>query len=402
MVSNLIPFSKQYLQLNQALPFGLRDASGHLLLAAGARIDRAERLAELQAADLYADEVESTEWRRRLALKMDEMIRANESLGRIVNARPDAERERAVSRKLNFGEQWTDIWSTLDGVLRDLGPQAAWQPRLGAVRARAHEVLDRRADASLYHLIFSGGHSTEHYSSRHALLCLAIVREAALLLEWHEDLVTRLELAVLTMNVSMRKLQDMLAAHSPVMTPAMRAQIDSHAQRSAEMLAEAGVTDAQWLQIVRLHHDDSRAALPLAALDDAERAARLIRRVDVFAAKLSRRATRVPMSPVQAAREACLGSGGVPDEIGSALLKAVGLFPPGSFVELANGEVAIVLARGRRANLPIVAALVAPSGTPLGVPALRDTTDRRYAVKGAVKPASVKVLPPHELLLAMR
>ncbi|MBI3367553.1 MAG: hypothetical protein HY021_03600, partial [Burkholderiales bacterium] len=100
MVSNLIPFSKQYLQLNEALPFGLRGASGQLLLAAGARIERTERLAELQSAELFADETESTEWRRRLALKMDEMLRANESLGRIVAARPDAECERAVGRKL--------------------------------------------------------------------------------------------------------------------------------------------------------------------------------------------------------------------------------------------------------------------------------------------------------------
>ena len=39
---------------------------------------------------------------------------------------------------------------------------------------------------------------------------------------------------------------------------------------------------------------------------------------------------------------------------------------------------------------------------PLGEPALRDTLDRRYAVKGAVPPASVRVRPPHERLLAMR
>ena len=42
---------------------------------------------------------------------------------------------------------------------------------------------------------------------------------------------------------------------------------------------------------------------------------------------------------MQAAREACLGPTGVPDEIGGALLKAVGLYPPGSFVELACGEI---------------------------------------------------------------
>lgn len=132
----------------------------------------------------------------------------------------------------------------------------------------------------------------------------------------------------------------------------------------------------------KLHHDASAHAVPLAQLSPAQQAARLLLRVDVFTAKLSRRATRRPTTPVQAAREACLGANGMPDEIGAALLKAVGLYPPGSFVELASNEVGIVIGRGRRANLPVVAGLVSASGAPMGTPALRDTLDKRYAVNG--------------------
>ena len=49
---NLVPFSKQYLRLNEALPFGLRDAAGRLLLAAGSRVDNSDRLEELRNSDL--------------------------------------------------------------------------------------------------------------------------------------------------------------------------------------------------------------------------------------------------------------------------------------------------------------------------------------------------------------
>jgi hypothetical protein len=38
----------------------------------------------------------------------------------------------------------------------------------------------------------------------------------------------------------------------------------------------------------------------------------------------------------------------------------------------------------------------------LGEPALRDTLEQRYGVKGAVASTKVKVRPPHERLLAMR
>jgi len=63
--------------------------------------------------------------------------------------------------------------------------------------------------------------------------------------------------------------------------------------------------------------------------------------------------------------------------------------------------VGIVVARGRRANLPQVAALVSPSGNVYSEPMLRDTLDRRHAVKAAVAPERVKVRLVHEKLLAL-
>ena len=108
------------------------------------------------------------------------------------------------------------------------------------------------------------------------------------------------------------------------------------------------------------------------------------------------------MSPVQAAREACLGPNGTPDEIGAALLKAVGLYPPGSFVELVNGEICIVVARGPRANLPVVAVLIGADGVHRGNAAQRDTNDRRFAVKRAVSAATVRITPPHDVVMARR
>jgi HD-GYP domain-containing protein (c-di-GMP phosphodiesterase class II) len=231
---------------------------------------------------------------------------------------------------------------------------------------------------------------------------MVVVLEAVRKLGWDAALVNSLSLAALTMNAAMRRLQDQLAASDLPVTPVNRASIDQHAEQSAALLREAGVTDSAWIEIVRLHHDDSLKARPLGELVPAQRAARLLRRVDIFTAKMSRRMTRGPMSPVQAAREACLGAGGVPDEIGAALLKAVGLYPPGSFVELVNGEIGIVVARGARANLPVVAILIGTDGSPRGNVALRDSNDRRYAVKGAVNAATVRVTPPHDALMSGR
>lgn len=218
---------------------------------------------------------------------------------------------------------------------------------------------------------------------------------------WPAQEAVSLERAALTMNVAMKRLQDELASRELPPTPPQREQIRTHPEAGAALLHAAGVDDALWLETVRLHHSDG-PPLALAALAPAQRAARLLRRVDIFTTKLSRRATRTPMSPVQAAREACLGPDGRPDEVGAALFKAVGLYPPGSFVELVSGERGIVIGRGRAANLPRVAALVGAGGAPLGEPALRDTVERRHAVKGALPSEAVRVIPPHDKLLALR
>ncbi len=399
----LIPFSHQYLRRDKPLPFGLRDADGRLLLAAGEAVENQNQMNLLTAQPLFSDESESAEWTRRLQAAMDVMIRQGATLSQVVAVAPDMEsRDARPARAATVPEQWEDLTSQLDATLRDLRPGSDWQPRLRSVHQRARALLQRRPDAGLYHGVYEAGHSTQKYSSHHAMLTLQVCEHAAPLLGWPQEWVDSLGLAALSMNVGMHRLQDQLATTELPLSPDMRAEIDQHPLVGERLLRDGGATDALWLQVVRLHHDASGSELPLASLPPDRQLARLLRRVDIFTAKLSRRAARMPMSPVQAAREACLGAGGVPDEIGGALLKAVGLYPPGSFVELVSGEIGIVVARGRRANLPLVAGLVGVSGNVLMEPVLRDTLDRRYAVKGAVPVGAVKVRPPHDKLLALR
>lgn len=399
----LVPFKSDYLRLDEALPFGLRDATGRLLLAAGQRIDNPDRMDHLRQQSLFADESESSQWFRRLAAAVDERFRQGAELRDVAQARPDeTAREAAVARPMTLPEEWSEIVLRLDAVLRDVRPDSDWRPRMMAIHLRARQLAQKRGDASLYHLIYEAAHSTRKYSSRHALLCLTICELAASLLQWKAEWIDSLGRAALLMNVSMLRLQDQLAGDERPLSDDKQAEIQSHAERGARLLQDCGFADALCVEVVRLHHDESQAGRPLAELSPEQQLARLLHRVDVFAAQISLRASRPPVSPVTAAREACLAAAGLPDEIGGALLRAVGLFPPGSFVELVSGEIGIVVARGRRANLPQVAALLSHSGNLIAEPLLRDTMDRRYAAKCAVAPNRVRVIPPHERLLALR
>jgi hypothetical protein len=119
--------------------------------------------------------------------------------------------------------------------------------------------------------------------------------------------------------------------------------------------------------------------------------ARLLRRVDIYGARISPRRNRRALSAAQAARAVYLDELQQPDEAGAALIKAIGLYPPGSLVRLTSGEEGMVLKRGHSASEPLVAALVGRSGTPLTAPVLRDTRLAAQAITAS--------LAPHEMRL---
>ena len=400
----LLPFSHEYLRLNEPLPFGIYDAGGRLLLSAAQAIQTEDQLGRFHTQACFCDESESNEWRRKLLATVDGLLRKNATVGVIAQARADGSAAAQGQRvEATLPEAWAALAYALDAPLRDPRPDSDWVARILSVHERARKLAASRTDGSLYHLVYHAGSSTERYSANHALLTMLICELAAQRLGWPAAAIDSLGRAALSMNVAMTRLQDQMATMDGASTQKMREDIHAHPVLGMRLLQEGGVVDPVWLFAVRYHHESGE--LPRVPGEGAAVVAsltRLLRRVDIFTAKLSRRRSRVPMSPVQAAREACLDANGKPDELGAALLKAVGLYPPGSFVELANGEMGIVMARGERANVVWVGTLIGASGNPVGENNLRDTADPRYAVKQAVTAARVRVLPPHERLLLLR
>jgi HD-GYP domain-containing protein (c-di-GMP phosphodiesterase class II) len=397
----LVAVNPKDLPLDRALPFTLRDASGRLLLGAGTTVASDRQRRELLQQPLFAEEHRCAEWRRRMNEAMDQQLRQGAPLKDVVSARPQDPPREALVRSVSTGDAWFELRSRLDAVLRDVRPGGDWRVRLADLHRRGRALVERRADESLYHLVYEAVHFSERYSAHHAWMTLVLAEQAAVLLGWPQPQVDSLGRAALTMNVAMLRLQDLLAKAQLPPTEDQRREIAGHAGRGASLLAAAGLEDAVALEGVRLHHDAAAERAPLQAQPPELQVARLLRRADVFGAMISRRASRPAMSPLTAAGEAFLGPDGRPDEVGSALLRAVGLYPTGSFVELANGEIGIVVARGRRANLPLVAALVSARGVVYGEPVPRDTLDRRHAVKAAVAPERVKVRFQHDKVLAL-
>jgi HD-GYP domain-containing protein (c-di-GMP phosphodiesterase class II) len=397
------PLPPDVLRVGVPTMFALRDKSGCLLVPKGTLVD-SEQLQHLADRDLYIDDQDGETLKRAMAGKVHELLRNDELLGRIAQARPDASDllvpSAAGRRRLDDAPtDWSNLQERLAAVLRDPA-QSELGTKVTQLQKTLGDQVNSDADDALLLLVHGATQEYHDYSASHALL-VAVVAELA---SRHVAGITpaqrqSLRCAALTMNIAMTTLQNQLAQQSHPLTPQQRAEVDVHPARAVDALRAAGVTDPVWLEAVQHHHDAPPG--PLAALEPAMRIARLIRRADVFAARMSPRRGRQALSATAAAKAAYLDEQGKPDEAGSAIIKAVGLYPPGSLVKLADGETCVVLRRGRRANSPTVACIVNAAGAVLASPALRHTHMPAHAVTGGVAPHEVKVRLNLQRLLQM-
>jgi hypothetical protein len=296
-------------------------------------------------------------------------------------------------------DAWDRMRRRMSAHLRVDEPPPEWLPSFLALATEVRELAARDIDLALYVLISAAGDDVHQYSTLHALMCAVIADLAARWQGWPEEEVGALVRAALTMNVSMTQAHDMLAQQRAPLSEAQRRQLAGHAEDSAQWLRRVGVDDPLWLEAVRLHHDVSDEA-EFDGLPPGQRLAEMLRRIDVYAAKLSRRLTRAATSPALAARDACLGPAGHPDSVGATLLRVLGLYPPGTCVALVNGETGVVIARGAKAHTPTVAALRRGDGGLLMQPQRRDTQLRPFVIRKGISALDLRVRLHHARTLS--
>jgi len=289
---------------------------------------------------------------------------------------------------------WETLCRKLSSLLKSEEPGDEWHVQLQGFATQVRELAAHDVDVALYYLVYYAGQELDHYSAVHGMACAVIGELVGRWHGWSDDDIRVLVHAALSMNVSMTRTQDALAQQTQAPDERQRSEIAGHAEASAAFLVAAGVEDALWVDVVRQHGvgcDEGE----IDAMSPASRLAELLRRIDVYTAKLSRRQSRGATTPALAARDACMGRSGHPDSVGATLLRVLGLYPPGTWVGLSNGESGIVIARGAKAHTPIVAALRRADGGLLMQPARRDTQSRGCAVVRGLTARDVQVRVHH-------
>lgn len=356
-------------QVGQPLPFNIRAADRTLLLATG---------------QIIASEAQLQALRDRGALADDGVAART----RVDQATP---------------EQLPGLWAEcMDGVAAALraSEQAHFRAALEDASEPVLALIARDPDLAIFQVLRQSPDDNVRYGVTHSVHAAITTHLVAQRLNWPAAQIEAAFKAALTMNVAMIELQGRLATQISPLTPLQRSTIREHPMRGVEMLQAAGITDPQWLTAVAQHHEvPDGSGYPL-RLREVSEIASLVRRVDIYTAKLSSRSTRSALAANRAGREIFMQD--PTDPMNNALVKEFGVYPPGCCVRLANGETGIVVKRGSSANTPIVASLVDARGRTLGEPVRRDASAPGCQVVDTLleRDLHVRIAPEKLVLLA--
>ena len=296
---------------------------------------------------------------------------------------------------------WSDLEAGLGIVVGSPASVQEFEQRIWQYDRWMQTLLQRDADVGLYLLFQLAMNSPVGYSASHALVCAVLCHLTASELALPQKERDSLVHAALTMNIAMTALQDQLAGQIERPNQEQQDAIRAHAVKGGMMLANFGVMDELWLDTVTAHHDEDTTGGELQALEPRVRLARILRLVDRYAAMISPRKSRAGRSATDSVRAIVTDNAEHADEIGHALVRAVGLCPPGTFVRLDNGDIAVVMRRSRKANHPHVAIVLSETGQLLGQPRLHRTAHSDPQIRSALATSLVRVRLNHHLILRL-
>jgi len=399
---NLVPVNVDSILIGQPLPCALRDVSGILLASEGFMVQNRSELDLMvgRRSQIYIDSDESDNFRRGYYKRLNNLVMEDRELGKIaeVQISPYDKKPGPVA-EISDEPDWLDLQSQVHTMLRDTRGET-FLPKLERVQHDLDRFTQRNPDGTLFAVIHLAGSEMRHYSATHAMLVCVICSLAARdVLKWSATDMAAMARAALSMNIGMTELQDRLALQKLPPSQEQLQRIDNHAPRAVDMLQQMGVSNALWLEVVLNH----RGVPPgrLAGRSDSQRIARLIQRADMFAARMSPRASRRPETPGAAMQACYFDENRQIDEAGAAIIKAVGIYSPGTFVKLASNEVAVVIKRGLKTTMPKVAVLINRQGMATGEPILRDTSTPEFRIVASVPYREVKVNHNLERLLLL-
>lgn len=383
-----VPIPVALLEVGKPLPVDVLSDNGQLLLRKGQPILSEEHRSKLHSFNASTTPADALAWQRAYERTVHDLLNSGvdaRELSKVPMPSEIRETDFVVGKQLSGG--WLDLQEVLRGILYQGGLAITPLPRLKGIEEKALSLLKDDVDGSLFQLFQALTDNSMGYCATHALLCAAVCELTAIKLGYTALQRQPLVSAALTMNIGMAREQDSLSRQNGPMTDWQRTLVADHPKLGEDLLRGLGVDDPLQLDMVRWHHAPVTDEGLSANLSNR----RLLNLTDVFVARTAARRTRSALSPVAAVKSMVFGAGGDDLGLGSAMAQAVGFYPPGTYVKLANGEIAVAVQRGQRANTPWVISIVGNDAIPLAKYECKTTSDPRTAITMPVNFENIKV-----------
>ncbi|MDH5190655.1 MAG: HD domain-containing protein [Gammaproteobacteria bacterium] len=358
---SIFKISSSEIQIGKPLSWTVYDANGKVLLKMGTVINSQRQLEALLARGLYRS-------------------------GKPASEAPQKKKKLVDDNSSPF-DLFNDIAFRLKHVFEGILRQDKETPkRIVRLCRDIQELCEFDVDAALGAVHVVHGHPYTIYHPLHIAVVCEIIGQAL-----KQPANERLPIiaAALTGNIAMNELQELLQQQSSPLTEEQRSEINTHPRKSVEMLEAVGVNDKIWLDGVLQHHEMiDGSGYPDGITDkDISLGAKIIAVADKYSALLSPRAYRESLTAQEALRQFFVEKGQQYDEKLSMLfIKELGIFPPGAFVKLKNGEIAIVIKRGDNTLFPIVCSYIADDGSSYSTPMKRDTNIKEFGIDSVSEP----------------
>lgn len=374
-----VPVPLNQVQLGRPMPVDICTPQGLPLLGRGQTLRSEAQRDKLAYQQASMSEIDAKAWQKALERSLRQMHTKGFAL-------------EAITRAPMPGEIMdTDFLTVLQESLRTVlyqGAQAvAPMPRIEAIEAKALFLIKKDPDECLFVLFQTLPDRSLGYCATNALLCGVVGVLAAEKLALPQLQSAMLMRAALVMNISMAQQQDSLAGQRESLSPQQRSIITAHPSQSADILRSFGVQDPELLGIVHWHHEPEAAI----GLIEQLTVLRLLNQADTLVAKMAPRVSRRAMSTLGAVKSLVLDVNEQNHDLRWAMASAMGFYPPGTYVQLANGERAVAIARGKQASTPHVASLINANGMPMNTYLYRDTSQDDFAVRAALPAGQVNI-----------
>jgi len=366
------------INIGESLPWNVMDIYGRLMLSEGSVIQHLSQAKEMVEKGMYIE--------KTLYTKLPS-FRTSTS-----NAKSDAEQPLLNIESPSALHAINLAVKRLDVLLKNIQKFPDARKSVLEIVKLIRSAIHLSEDLALASMQLN--HGSGSYCVRHCVDTAILAIIVAQTMKKSDQEIQDIAAAALTMNISMIELQERLQLIKETLSEENKAAIHNHPISSIDALFDAGIEDSDWLMYVLLHHEhEDGTGYPVGNVKgEIPQNAKILTLADGFCARISSRGYRKSTLPSVALRDIFIDNGAHVDAtLGAYFVKVLGLYPPGTFVQLKNKEIAIVSQRGATHSSCMAFSLVKPSGELFTAPIKRDTSIDTYKIVEAIYPTDAAV-----------